>query len=202
MLRRLTVCLTTLSLLLVSVAPLAATAFAAPNAQKRHGQEKRERKAAPEFDTAAGSSETVRVIVQTKGHPTAAQDQAIEGKRGKRRQTLDTLDTMIVDLPAGEVASLAARDDVVYVSPDRTVKAEMDVTREATGAALVQAGGAGSGETSGFTGKGVTIAVLDSGISSEHPDFQKKNKSRVLAAVNFTAGGSSVNGNGYAMGDG
>src|SRR6266851_878982 len=89
MLRRLTVCLTTLSLMLVSIAPLTAIAFAAPAAQKRNGQEERQRKVAPEFDSAASSSETVRVIVQTKGRPTAAQDQAIEGKRGRRRQTLD-----------------------------------------------------------------------------------------------------------------
>src|SRR2546426_8290955 len=155
MLRRLTVCLTVLSLMLVSVFPFTATVFATPSGtQNRHGQEKRQRKVAPEFDsTAAGSSETVRVIVQTKGHPTAAQDQAIESRRGTKRQTLDTLDAIVVDLPAGEVASLAARDDVVYVSPDRSVTAQMDVTREATGAALVQAGLGGPKETPGFTGK-------------------------------------------------
>src|SRR5688500_5616467 len=136
MLRRLTVCLTVLSLLFVSIAPLTAIAFAAPAAQ-RHGRQKPQRKVAPEFDsTAAGATETVRVIVQTKGRPTAAQDQAIESKHGRKRQTLDTLNTLVVDIPAGEIASLAAREDVLYVSPDRPVRAQLDVTREATGAAL------------------------------------------------------------------
>lgn len=123
--------------------------------------------------TPAGSGETVRVIVQTKGRPTAAHDQAIASRRGTKRQALDALDVLVADLPASEVASLAARDDVTYVSPDRTVKAEMDVTREATGATLVQSGLAVPGETRGFTGKGVTIAVLDSGISAGHPTSKR-----------------------------
>ena len=202
MLRRLTVCLTVLSLLFVSIAPLTAIAFAAPAAEK-HGRQKPQGKVAPEFaTTAATSTETVRVIVQTKGRPTAAQDQAIESRHGQKRQTFDTLNTLVVDLPAGEVASLAARDDVVYVSPDRPVRAQLDVTREATGAALVQAGRSGPKENPGFTGKGVTIAVLDSGINTNHPDFQRNNKSRVLASVNFTASGSGVSENGIVIGDG
>jgi serine protease AprX len=199
MLRRLTASLTVLSLLLVSLAPLTAPALAAPAAQS-HGKPQPQRKLAPEFDGAATSGETVRVIVQTKGLPNAAQDQAINARRGAKRQTLDALDVLVADLPASEVASLAARDDVAYVSPDRAVKAEMDVTREATGASLVQAGTAGPAESPGFTGKGVTIAVIDSGISASHPDFQKNNKSRVVASVNFT--GDNLPGDRYGHGTG
>src|SRR5919202_124461 len=200
MLRRLTASLTVLSLLLVSLAPLLAPALAAP-APQGHGKPQPRRKLAPEFDGAANSGETVRVIVQTKGHPSAAQDQAINAKRGAKRQTLDALDVLVADMPASEVASLAAREDVAYVSPDRAVKAEMDVTREATGASLVQAGTAGPAESPGFTGKGVAIAVIDSGISASHPDFQKNNKSRVVAALNFTGDGSAP-GDSYGHGTG
>ncbi|HEV3470357.1 MAG TPA: hypothetical protein VG148_13610 [Pyrinomonadaceae bacterium] len=98
------------------------------------------------------------------------------------------------------MAALAAREDVLYVSPDRTVRAQMDVTREATGAALVQAGLPGTAGSHGFTGKGVGIAVTDSGISASRPDFQRNGKSRVVAAVNFT-GGSGVDANGILYGD-
>src|SRR2546423_13869014 len=107
MLRRLTACLAVLSLLFVSLAPLTA---AAPAAQS-HGKPKPQRKLAPEFDGAATSGETVRVIIQTKGHPNAVQDQALSAKHGTKRQTLDALDVLVADLPASEVASFAARED-------------------------------------------------------------------------------------------
>ena len=188
MLRRITSSLTALSLLVVSLSPLTSV-FAASNAgQKSPKQQRRESKVAPELSEKAASTQMVRVIVQTKGQPNAAQDDAVTRKGGRRRQTFAALDAMTVDVPANAVAELAAREDVAYVSPDRQVRAEMDVTRETTGASQVQAGVSG---VPGLTGKGVGIAIIDSGISAAHPDFQKNRKSRVVAAVNFT--GSSTN---------
>lgn len=99
---------------------------------------------------------------------------------------------------ASAVASLAARDDVEYVSPDRAVKASLDVTRESVGASLVQAGTSG---VKGLTGKGVGIAVIDSGISARHPDFMNKKRSRVVASVNFTTPGSGPDGDGILISD-
>jgi subtilisin family serine protease len=111
---------------------------------------------------------------------------------------------MVVDVPRSEVASLAARDDIAYVSPDRVVKAQMDVTREATGAALApKAETTTSPGVPGLTGKGVTIAVIDSGISARHPDFQKRNNnSRIVASVNFTSDDSAPNADYYGHGTG
>src|SRR5216683_1588242 len=132
MLRRLTAFAIVLSLVFVAVTPFTLTAFAAPASQKNGGEK---RKLAPEFDGSPSEpNETVRVVIQTKGHLTAAHDQAIEARHGHKRQALDALDTLVADVPRSEVASLAARDDVAYVSSDRPVKAQMDVTREATGA--------------------------------------------------------------------
>ncbi|MCA1592435.1 MAG: hypothetical protein LC754_07250 [Acidobacteria bacterium] len=157
MLRRITSCLTVLSLLFVSLAPLT-SAFAASAGANQSGQHRAAGKVAPELSAGGASSRMVRVIVQTKGHPTAAHDNAIAGKGGAKRQTFNALDAVTADVPASAVAELAARDDVAYVSPDRAVKAQMDVTRETTGASLVQAG---TSETPGLTGKGVGIAVID-----------------------------------------
>src|ERR1044071_2198946 len=44
--------------------------------------------------------------------------------------------------------------------------------------------------TPGVTGKGVGIAIIDSGISAAHPDFQKNGKSRIVTALDFTNGGT------------
>jgi subtilisin family serine protease len=171
---------------------------AAPAPKKSESTPKRHAKFAPEFDSAAGSSQQVRVIIQTNGRPNAAHDSAINSKGGAKGATFEAFDAMTAVVPASSVASLAARSDVAYISPDRTVTGQMAVTREATGAALAQAGLQG---VPGVTGKGVGIAIIDTGISTSHPDFKKNNKSRVAVSVDFTGKGSS-NTNGILMGVG
>ena len=174
MLRRITSSFIVLTLLAVSLAPLVGVTASAASNSPKHAS-----KVAPELTgSTASSTQTVRVIVQTKGRPTAAHDGAISAKGGSKRQSFDELNALTADVPANAVASLAAREDVEYVSPDRQVRASMDVTRESVGASQVQAGSPG---VKGLTGKGVGIAVIDSGISARHPDFQKNNKSRVVA---------------------
>ncbi|MFL6283257.1 MAG: S8 family serine peptidase, partial [Pyrinomonadaceae bacterium] len=163
---------------------------AAPAPRKSESTPKRSAKFAPEFDSAADSSQQVRVIIQTNGRPNPAQDSAINSKGGSKGETFEAFDAMTAVVPASSVASLAARSDVAYISPDRTVTGQMAVTREATGAALAQAGLQG---VPGVTGKGVGIAIIDTGISTSHPDFQKNNKSRVAVSVDFT-GSSNMSG--------
>src|ERR1044071_9383356 len=181
MLRRITACAVLLALFSAYLTPLAAKAAAAPKSKKNA---KPASKLAPEFETAGDAADLVRVIIQTKGRPTAAHADAISSKGGQKGRDFEALDAMTALVPRGQLASLAAREDVSYVSPDRFVGAQMAVTREATGAALAQAG---IQNNPGVTGKGVGIAILDSGISSSHPDFQQKNgKSRIAAAVDFT----------------
>jgi serine protease AprX len=187
MLRRITSSLIILGLTATYLSPLALGAAPAP--KQSESTPKRNAKFAPEFDAAAGSGEQVRVIIQTKGRPSAAHDTAISSKGGRKGQTFESLDALTAVVPAGSVASLAAREDVAYISPDREVKGEMAVTREATGAALAQAGLQGS---PGVTGKGVGIAIIDSGVSTSHPDFSKNGKSRVVASVDFTAAANGV----------
>ena len=158
MLRRITSSLIAISFLFVSLAPLTgAFAAGAADRQQSRREQKRESKVAPELSEKAASTQMVRVIVQTKGRPTAAHDGAVAGKGGAKRQTFAALDAITVDVPANAVAELAAREDVAYVSPDREVRAELDVTRETTGAAQAQAAVKG---VPGLTGKGVGIAIL------------------------------------------
>jgi serine protease AprX len=190
MLRRIIASLILLGLTGIYFAPLTPRAAAAP----KQTATPRNSKLAPEFDNAAASpNDFVRVIIQTKGRPSAAHENAINAKGGAKGRTFDSLDAMTAVVPKGALADLAARDDVAYVSPDRPTRGELALTSETTGAALAQAGLSGM---PGVTGKGVGIAVVDSGISASHPDFQKNNKSRIVASVNFTGGDGILPGDG------
>jgi hypothetical protein len=76
------------------------------------------------------------------------------------------------------LASLAADPRVKYISPDREISASMDSARPAILANVAQ--------DSGFTGKGVGIAVVDSGIWPK-PDFLDENckTSRIVHNESF-----------------
>src|SRR5918912_231134 len=137
MFRRITATTTLTALILVSRAPMAT--FAAPAAKQSKRQQGRLEKLAPEFDAAANSSATVRVLIQTKGQPNASLDGAVQNARGQKRAALNAVSTVVADVPVNQVASLALRDDVVYVSPDRPVKgAAANLTNDNIGATQVQ----------------------------------------------------------------
>src|SRR5947209_657029 len=151
MLRRTLASLVLLALTTAYLSPLAASAAPSP----KKNTPKRNAKLAPEFDNASATpNDFVRVVIQTKGRPTSAQESAINSKGGAKARTFDALDAFTAVVPKGSLAELAARDDVSYISPDRAVKSQLAVTRETTGAALAQAGLQGA---PGVNGKGVGI---------------------------------------------
>src|SRR6266576_323608 len=135
MLRKISAYLSLVSLITVSLAP-AATTFASPRGNNNPPH--REKKIAPEFASVSNSTATVRLIVQTKGEPTTALDAALARAHSNKRAIYTSLNTIVVDVPLIEVAGLAAREDVVYVAPDRPVKAQMNLTSDTTGASLAQ----------------------------------------------------------------
>src|SRR4051812_36934113 len=85
MLRRFTASLIVLGLTATYLSPIALGAAPAP--KKNDSAPKRNAKFAPEFDNAAGSSQQVRVIIQTNGRPNAAHDSAINSKGGSKGTT-------------------------------------------------------------------------------------------------------------------
>ncbi|HEX8355263.1 MAG TPA: S8 family serine peptidase, partial [Pyrinomonadaceae bacterium] len=196
MLRRILALTIPLVLISVHLSPLSADAAAASPKQKK--AQKRASKLAPEFEAAGPAGEFVRVLIQTKGRPSAAHADAVASRGGSKGRAFEALDVLTAAVPRSALASLAAREDVAYVSPDREVAGAMALTRESTGAALAQAG---LQNTPGVTGKGVGIAIVDSGISTSHPDFRKNGKSRVAASVDFTGGGTAVGKKGILLGD-
>src|SRR5687767_540919 len=120
MLRRITACLIALGLTATYLSPLAANAAAPKKDAQKHSS-----KLAPEFASNAGANGLVRVIIQTKGRPSASQESAVASKGGSKDRTFEALDAMTAVVPTSQLAELAAREDVSYISPDRAIQGQL-----------------------------------------------------------------------------
>ena len=105
------------------------------------------------------------------------------------RRSFRSVDALLVDLAPRTLAQVAGLQGVMALSPDRTVR------RMATAAAghVALTTGAALSLPAGHGGAGVTIAMVDSGIDSDFPDFsdsQIPGAHRVLARVDLVADGA------------
>ncbi len=83
----------------------------------------------------------------------------------------------VLEVTGGQLVALSEDQDVAHLSGDVPVRRMMAVTNEATGASQVWGGGL----SQGFTGRGIGVAVIDSGVAP-HQSL----KGRVVASVDFT----------------
>jgi serine protease AprX len=83
-----------------------------------------------------------------------------------RSDRLDTVDAQILDVPDSALASLSADPSVKYVRGDRLVFKQDFRTNISAGSFFVN-------RNLGYTGKGITVAVLDSGINPYHDDLRR-----------------------------
>ena len=101
-------------------------------------------------------------------------------------------------VPSTMVATLAARADVVSITPNRPLKTASSLVQGTTGADTVLPTSAGGSATAGaLTGAGVGIAILDSGIDFRHRNFtavdsKGKSYSRVKYAIDFVSIGPNL----------
>lgn len=122
---------------------------------------------------AAGGAGTAEVIVSG----TPEQLRALAERHGAR-VTKSLHEGAVLQVPASELGSFSEDPDVDHASGDVPVQRAMAVTTEATGATQVWDGG-----LKGFTGRGVGVAVIDSGVA-----WHKDLRARIVASVDFTAG--------------
>src|SRR5882672_31511 len=80
---------------------------------------------------------------------------------------LDLINGQVLDLPNNVLRQLATNPSVFRIHYDRPIKSHNYRTAVTVGARTVQ-------ETLGYTGAGVGVAVLDSGITSWHDDLTNK----------------------------
>ncbi len=120
-----------------------------------------------------------------KGPQTAqARGEAVRGMGGLVHRNFDLVPAVAATLPEQAIEKLKAREDVEYV--------EDDVVLEAIGQVLswgVNRIDADLAWPTGNTGKGVKVAILDTGIDYDHPDL------RVAGGVNYA--GTTKDGSTY-----
>ena len=130
----------------------------------------------------------VEVIVQLRPSTTAAAaTETIERTGGRITRRLPLIRGLVVtNIPAGEAVELAARSDVRAVSLNAGVESSGTVDPAALRTSFNQSIRADRSWAMGTTGKGIGVAVVDTGIAGDHPDFrvsQTDTRSRVIATA-------------------
>ncbi|HEX7772536.1 MAG TPA: S8 family peptidase, partial [Pyrinomonadaceae bacterium] len=130
----------------------------------------------------------VRVIIQPASSADASIDSTIEYSGGSNIRKFKNFAVRVATLPAQAAVNLASRKDVYYVSLNRDVRSMGHVTRT-TGADLARGPIDQNGNTA-LDGSGMGIAVLDSGMDTNHRSFlDKSNNIRVVYSEDFTGEG-------------
>ena len=158
---------------LAALAAVCVALVAAAPAEAAH----RARLSADLADNLATGSQTINVIV----HGDAATVNAL-ALRYNARITKILKDGAVLQVTAGQLDAISQDDTVDHLSGDLRIQSStLEVTAETIGADQVWAGSNG---TPALTGKGITVAVIDSGIDTRHVSL----KNKVLHTEDFTGG--------------
>src|SRR4051812_6584688 len=121
---------------------------------------------------AAGREDSTSVIVS--GTPETVQELAARyGARIKK----SLRGGAVLEVTGGQLTALSQDPDVDHASGDVRVQRTMAVTTESTGATQVWGGNG----LPGFTGRGIGVAVIDSGVANH-----KALRGRIVVSVDFT----------------
>src|SRR5262249_24113157 len=116
----------------------------------------------------AAASETVRVVVRAEPGATAAAAQAVSDNGGHVLSLLTAVDPVAPGVPASAVANLQAAGAVAEVPEDaplHMLSATFDPATD-VGSTYNTARGTGASDfwKAGYTGQGVDVALIDSGV--------------------------------------
>ena len=137
--------------------------------------------------TAANSSgnELVRVIAQTEDQATLSDLRYLRLHGGQSVKIFPDFKMMVLALPAKEIESLAARNNIHSLSPDRTVNAADSHIRKTTGVSAALS----TADLKNLNGNGIGIAVLDSGVQADHKDIANgKPSESKMVSISFVTG--------------
>lgn len=131
----------------------------------------------------------VKVIVQYKHTPTETHYATMRGRGARLQARLHMIRGAAFRIPVSALPALEADPEIECVTIDHPMTAMDDLTNAATGVSTAW--------NSGFTGTGIGVAVIDSGINDSHPDLwdSTHTQSRVVYHQDFT-GTPTTNSNG------
>src|SRR5580765_871965 len=137
----------------------------------------------------SAKTQTVRVIVQYKQVPTTTHYSTMHGRGARLHAKLHMIKGAAFTIPVRALPALEADPNVESVTIDHPLTLMDDTTDNVIGTA--------SAWNAGFTGAGVGVAVIDSGINDSHPDLwdSAHSSSRVVFHQDFT-GTATTNGSG------
>src|SRR4051794_15665920 len=131
-----------------------------------------DRKVAPDLKNLS-PDQAVNVIVRYSHPPQQQHRLTAERHGGKLKRNLELVNSAAYSVPASSLEALSQDPDVDYIAPDRPVASTLDYANPAVNAGIAR--------QYGFTGSGVPVAVIDSGIMNSHPDLMDSaGKSRVV----------------------
>lgn len=122
----------------------------------------------------------MKVIVQYKHVPTSTHYSIMKGRGARLQSKLHMIRGAAFTIPVSALPALEADPEIESVTIDHPMSVMDDLTNTATGVS--------SAWNAGFTGAGIGVAVIDSGINDSHPDLwdSTHTTSRVLYHQDFT----------------
>jgi serine protease AprX len=124
-----------------------------------------------------------RVVIRgTPGDPSTLAA-SVRGAGGRVVRDLRILNGLSAELPNAALAGIAANPRVERISADRLVAGAMERTGTTIGATFVR-------EHLGYDGRGIGVAIIDSGVNAAHDDLQAQTSGapRVARFVDFVGG--------------
>jgi minor extracellular serine protease Vpr len=115
----------------------------------------------------------------------------VEKHKGKLYSTLGTIYT--AEIPLSQLASFAAEPNVVKIESAKEMELHNDRAKQLTGVSKVHGWELPEGRP--YTGKGVLVGVIDTGLDFLHPDFRKHDdstKTRVVSIWDQTLNGGTI----------
>jgi thermitase len=150
-------------------------------------------------EPSAGFREGVLLVKPNPGLPIGKLEKELETVNGKVRRKLNGLEVQVVEVPPGQEAHLANQlnknKHFAFAEPDMLVEPSAVVDDPYFGSQWhLPVMGAPSAWTYA-NGKGVTVAVCDSGVFAEHPDLLGQ-VSNGINTVDNTTNTTDINGHG------
>jgi minor extracellular protease Epr len=134
--------------------------------------------------TTTDQSGTKRYIIKFKAKSTNG-NQIVSKYNGKFRRQFKNVDAAVADITAQNLAKIKSDPNVAYVEEDHVVKVAATSTSTQTNWGVTDIGAPDSWQ-SGLTGKGIKVAVIDTGVAT-HSDLAVAGGTNVISGAGTTS---------------